>query len=646
VNSLRILVPAGILAFSAFAACGHSGFSSDGYLEHLGSWPTPSPDFDGPTGDSQTHYVTGGDGHSYRCSDTPYSLTTTPDKITTFDPNADVLWPGGLIQGGPLQQGVLAALPLTERAPLTISIPGLLASNNTMVVDVPTVASVQQAVGSLIDTAISQGVQAPSSISYTQTEAFSASQAALNLGISAYYVGGSFDASLAVSESANLHTVLVYFVQKMFTVAVPEPEKPGDLFEGLTHADIAAQVDAGAIGPTNLPVYVAGVTYGRIMTFSISSKQSTEQIRAALDAQYNGLVASGSISAAYSALLSDSSTSFSIVTVGGDAANAEAAIQTGDPTAFFAADAPISTAVPISYTLRYLGDNEIAAVSESTAYTVRTCEETDSGPGANFYIANGDGRVTAYDTSGGTIVLTTPVSVPGHTFAGIGYDPNDDDVFVLDQTGLSILDLRADGSTANSFPTGDGGSTRPYSLTFDPKYGRIWVPCSDTNGFCFVRAFTASGLDAGGVGSEIVYTPAPQGIAFDSTNNRLYESDRLTSQMHVWGIGSQGEILLPNGFQGLVGPLGVAYDEVHDRILVANRGGDTVEVYDPDGLPLLSIPTHAPDFVLYEAGRDRIWVIDQDESLVRAFRSDGTPIPLPPAAFGDLSNPLAMAFRP
>jgi hypothetical protein len=145
--SFRIVaLAAGVAA--VVAACSHShSFSNEAYLESLGSWPTPAPDFDGPTGDGASHFLTGGDGHSYRCNDTPYSLTTTPEKITTFDPNADVLWPGALIQGGPFQQGVLAALPLTERAPLEISIPGLLASNNTMVVDHPTLATVQQMIG-------------------------------------------------------------------------------------------------------------------------------------------------------------------------------------------------------------------------------------------------------------------------------------------------------------------------------------------------------------------------------------------------------------------------------------------------------------------------------------------------------------------
>src|SRR5689334_4026406 len=120
--ALALIAPAAL-----GASGGHHGLSTAAFPEVHRAWPTPSPDADAPSGPGTVHSVTGGDGHSYRCTDTPYSLTSTPDKITTFAPNVDVLWPGGLIQGGPLQQGVLSSLPLTERAPLVISIPGLLA---------------------------------------------------------------------------------------------------------------------------------------------------------------------------------------------------------------------------------------------------------------------------------------------------------------------------------------------------------------------------------------------------------------------------------------------------------------------------------------------------------------------------------------
>jgi hypothetical protein len=64
------------------------------------------------------------------------------------------------------------------------------------------------------------------------------------------------------------------------------------------------------VGPTNLPIYVASVVYGRIMMFSLSSSESTESIKSALQAQFSGVVASGSVNTAYSSLLSDASTTF------------------------------------------------------------------------------------------------------------------------------------------------------------------------------------------------------------------------------------------------------------------------------------------------------------------------------------------------
>jgi hypothetical protein len=66
-----------------------------------------------------------------------------------------------------------------------------------------------------------------------------------------------------------------------------------------------------------------------------------------------------------------------VVTVGGDANAALSLIRNNDLDAYFAQDAPLTTARPISYTVRNLGDNVIASVSKTTSYNLQECVPVD-----------------------------------------------------------------------------------------------------------------------------------------------------------------------------------------------------------------------------------------------------------------------------
>jgi len=137
------------------------------YLKDMPSWDEFSPtipDVDMATGDSEfiNEIV---DGEEFECVTTPYSITRTPDKIITMNPDSEILWPGSLLQGKGYAEGLgsLAELPIRERAPLQISI-DLLTANNTMTVTNPNLATINQAIGSLIETAHNAGHSAGSNV--------------------------------------------------------------------------------------------------------------------------------------------------------------------------------------------------------------------------------------------------------------------------------------------------------------------------------------------------------------------------------------------------------------------------------------------------------------------------------------------------
>jgi hypothetical protein len=100
----------------------------------------PLPDPTAPTGFSK-----------YSCTTTPYSLSTSPDKIVSLDPDANKLWLGGLLQGQGYVDGLgsLRELPIRQRAPLKLYI-DLLGKGVTETVPHPDAASMQQAISDLV----------------------------------------------------------------------------------------------------------------------------------------------------------------------------------------------------------------------------------------------------------------------------------------------------------------------------------------------------------------------------------------------------------------------------------------------------------------------------------------------------------------
>lgn len=368
----------------------------DEYVGTLGSWEefaepvdfsnAPVPDstaavveevVEEDDGTGVMHEVT------YVCTETPYSLTDTPEALVMYEPNASIMWVGALIQGESYKGGTgsFQELPIRQRAPLKISI-DLLTGDNSATVEDPSLTSVGQAIGELIERAHNNGHRSGSSIDYQERVTHSVEQAALSLGLSAKYLGASARASLSTSRKANERTLLVHFVQSMFTIAMELPQSPDAVFsDELTDALLQAQIDAGNIGRSNLPVYLASVTYGRTLTYSLTSTHSEARMKAAISASYDGLVggASGYTEAELQETLSQQN--IKVVSIGGEGQNVLDLISTGNLQAYFTEDAPLTSARPLSYQLNFLGDNSIAKVGETTSYTLRTCEEKVVIPG-------------------------------------------------------------------------------------------------------------------------------------------------------------------------------------------------------------------------------------------------------------------------
>lgn len=382
-------------AFLALSACSDDGVTSpdpradraevDEYVADLGSWEDFSPlleTVEEPVGEASETEETVEEtingalqNVTYVCTETPISLTDTPREIVMYEPNASIMWVGNLIQGDSYAggAGTFEELSIRQRDTLRLSI-DLLTGGNYAEVPSPTLTSVQSAIGELIQAATDAGHRSGSSIDYEEALSYSAREGALRLGLSGNYMGASAAAELEVSRAANERTMTAHFVQKMFTIAIELPQSPGDMFsDELTQAIWDQQVAAGNIGPNNLPVYIAQITYGRTMTYTLTSTHSESRMRAAIAASYDGLVGGGSGYTEAELRETLGQQNIRVTTIGGEGQNALNLISSGNLAEYFTTDAPLTSARPLSYQLNFLGDNTVAKVSETTAYTRREC---------------------------------------------------------------------------------------------------------------------------------------------------------------------------------------------------------------------------------------------------------------------------------
>jgi Thiol-activated cytolysin len=350
------------------------------YSASLPGWPQYSPekpDEDQAKGDKTTLPPEIVENVTYNCTTTPYSLTRTPEQIVTYDPDSNVLWVGSLLQGKGYKDGIgsLKELPIRQRSPLTLSI-DLLTENNTVTVQDPNVASVQQAIGKLIDEATKAGNKSGSKISFNQLTSNELGEVSLKLGLSYKWLSGGVKSNLSFQRKSNETTITAHFIQNMFTISMVLPQTPEDVFsDGFTKDVLDRQTQLGNLGSDNIPTYVANIVYGRILTFTFTSTAKDTDIRAALDASYGG--GAISLTAAQKKILSEAKVG--VATIGGDASDALAVIRSGDLKEYFKTDAPLATAKPISYTVRNLGDNSIAKVSETTEYNIKECAAVAGG---------------------------------------------------------------------------------------------------------------------------------------------------------------------------------------------------------------------------------------------------------------------------
>jgi hypothetical protein len=219
------------------------------------------------------------------------------------------------------------------------------------------------------------------------TEATSFNQSMVAVGVALGYanplsgVGAGGNLESSTTRAVRTHSVMVKFVQEMFTVRVADEQlpQPGDFFgQDASMTDLDALSGQGRIGANNLPVYVESVTYGRVMYFSLRSTDvdTAEELRVAMQASGRGLSGTTGLSQRQREILSEAT--YQVLAYGGPQAAAGAAIANLDWRRFFT-PTTVTTAVPIAFTVKTLNTREPATIYDDVVYLERQgCEQPTS----------------------------------------------------------------------------------------------------------------------------------------------------------------------------------------------------------------------------------------------------------------------------
>lgn len=348
---------------------------------------------------------------TFVCTDSTYNFLDNPDRAVSFNLDETVLWPGALIQGKSHRDGASAGglleLPIRERAPLSVSIT-FNNQDNTRLVENPDFGSVNAARGSMIGNAQAEGLATANNIEFSAETYSSERQAALAFGVSGRYLGFEASASGSVERSVTTNVVAAKFIQQMYIVGVTQPATPADFFsEAFTEDRYRSHAGFGRIGPSNPPLYVSRMGFGRMMVFAMSAKAEASEISGTLRASWQGIGASAgaTLSAKQQAILQQSE--IRITQVGGDQQNALNAIRSGQLADYFTDTAPLTSAAPLWFELKSL-TGEVAQVSEPGEYTVTTC--TPKLPGTFDYQAE---QMLTIPFTAGTQRQVVPADVNG-----------------------------------------------------------------------------------------------------------------------------------------------------------------------------------------------------------------------------------------
>lgn len=293
-----------------------------------------------------------------------------------FNPNANVIYPGSLLQGKSLRKATPDVIAVS-RAGGTISydiIDGNQQSSFT--VDVVKKSTITDAMNQIINQ--STGV-VPANFNFNYTNIQSRQEFALEVEADYENAFLELEGYLQLNTSSAYSSYLVRLDQSYYTMSFDIPTNRDQLFApSVTPEDLAKYVKEG-----NPATYVSDVTYGRIYYMLIESSSSSFDLEAGISGSFSGIASSGggSLDASYLSTLDN--LKIQVFAYGGEAsATLRTVVDASSLDSLvnkLASAGSIGSAKPISYVVRSVYNNQIVSVQLANRYDVTNCEPIGSG---------------------------------------------------------------------------------------------------------------------------------------------------------------------------------------------------------------------------------------------------------------------------
>lgn len=302
---------------------------------------------------------------SLECYTNYYKAAPGFDEMLALDPTTDVIFPGAILKGETIPTGEYVPI-VADRAPITLSA-SLTNISGSPVVEIsdPKLSTVRDGIKTgILDQEVTGATAAK--VNFSIAEVYSEEQLKMAIGANYRSAATKVSASFDFTKSTYQYKYVLKYFQVYYTIDMDPPKNPSDLFTNVP--------DINALGSTS-PVYVATVTYGRMVIYTIESNYTKTEIDAAFKASFAS--SDGSVDAEYEKVISESEVEALVIggsgsdaaqTVNGPADVYEYISNGGD----YSKESP---GAPLSYKLRYLKQGTpVARVVLSSEYPIRQCD--------------------------------------------------------------------------------------------------------------------------------------------------------------------------------------------------------------------------------------------------------------------------------
>lgn len=290
-----------------------------------------------------------------------YKASQMFDETIILDPNAEILYPGCVLQGSSVEDGTYAALTEAEVGDITFSI--------SKVVDAGTSpASIKKTIYNPRMSDYREAFNEWAKLNYQPNavtsmhsieSVTSKEEAMAKIGATFKHEYVDLAASLGFDFEKDQNHILAKFIQKQYTVTTDFPKTP----------TIFAFINPYLIDQYQ-PVYVSNLTYGRMIFMSVDTKHSLTEVRAALNCAVKAIELNIDLESQYKKVLDDSKINITIIGGGANSQNLALTDGWAGFKEYMTTNISMPELTPISFSLRYAKDNSICRVVSRGEYDV------------------------------------------------------------------------------------------------------------------------------------------------------------------------------------------------------------------------------------------------------------------------------------